>query len=418
MIKQLLLSAACAGLLCAATVEEVETLFDEKAYSQVQSEAALLLKNDPRNVRLHLLAGKAALAMNELKSAVLHAKAVIEIDRNDAAAYTLIGDALLADGKPDRAKRFHEIAKSLREKEPKANHIDILLSLGGGYDTNVNSHPGTGRMNEYYVLETVVPTVVTDTKSAAYLQEMLFVNHLYDADAKSPFSYKSQAMIFNKNVINEGNYNSLIASAKTGPRWNFGTCDIWLPVKIGTMRYGNDSYSDSYAVEPVYSRKIAGAYFLSVNAKAERTIYSDRTLRDYDFERYGALIGVERGWGPQKLYVGYRYFDASARHASTALTYTDNKDHGVSLKYTRSFTSAVKANIQYHYDRKTFDDVTYTTSLEKRKDNLNVVKTELNYVLDKASFVNTALKYVNNDSNYIPLDYERTDLHVTYNILF
>lgn len=416
MFKQLLLSAACAGLLCAATVEEVETLFADKAYFQVKTETAQLLKNDPRNIQLHLLAGKAALALNELRSAVIHAKTVIGIDRNNAEAYRLIGDALLADGKPERAKRFHDIADEMLKMGPKAHRLNVLLSVGGGYDTNVNSHPGTGRMNEYYVLETIVPTVITDKKSAAYLQEMLFVNHVYDT--KSSLSYKSQAMIFNRNVINEANYNSLIAAFKTGPRWNMGGHDIWLPVKIGTMRYGNDSYTDSYAFEPAYSRKIAGKYLLSVNAKAERTIYSDRTLRAYDFERYGGLIGVERGWNGQKLYAGYRYFDSSARQASTALTYTDYKDHGLSLKYTRTFTPELTANLQYHYDRKTFDDVTYTASPEKRKDNLHVAKTEVNYKLNPASFIGTALKYVSNDSNYLPLDYERTDVQVTYNILF
>jgi hypothetical protein len=417
-MKTVWLSIACAGLLYAATLQDVQTLYDDKAYSQVLSTAAEMLKNDPYNVALHLLSAKAALATNELKAAVLHAKSVIEVDRNNAEAYTIIGDALVADGKPENAKRFHDIAQNLRNNGPKTNQLNVLVSLGGGYDTNVNSHPGSGEMNEYYVLETVIPAVITDKASAGYLQEMLFASHVYDADSKSPFSYKSQVMLFNKNVIDKSEYNSQIVSLKSGAQWNMGTYEIWLPVKITTMRYGNDDYTATYAVEPSYARKIARNYSLTFNAKAERTVYDDRTLRAYDFERYGALIGVERGWNGQKLYAGYRYFNASARHNSAALTFADSEDHGISLKYSTALGSGLKANVQYHYDRKTFDDVTYTTSTEKRKDNLNVLKAELNYMLNQTSFVNAALKYVDNDSNYLPLDYSRTDLLMTYNILF
>ncbi|MDX1294864.1 MAG: hypothetical protein R3302_01265, partial [Sulfurimonadaceae bacterium] len=111
-------------------------------------------------------------------------------------------------------------------------------------------------------------------------------------------------------------------------------------------------------------------------------------------------------------------FNASARNSTTALTYADNDDHGITLKYTQKISAELKANMQLHYDRKSFDDVTYTGSPDKREDDLVVIKGEGNYKLNDTSFVNMALKYVNNDTNYLPLDYERADVLMTYNILF
>jgi hypothetical protein len=406
--------------LCAASLQDVQTLYDEHAYPEVKKISETLLKKEPRSVELHLLAAKADLAMNQLRSAVIHAKAAISIDRNNPDAYEVIADALIADGKPKRAERFRNIAQNLRDKGPERHRIDILLSLGGGYDSNVNSHPGTGQMNEYYMLDPFLPAPLIPTKkrSAAYVQEMVFGTHTYDADANTPFSYKSQVMLFNKNVINESDYNSLVLSLKTGPQWNMGDAKLWLPLKAGTMLYGNEHYSDTYAFEPAYSRTIFNAYILNVSAKAERTVYNDRTMRGYDFERYGGLVGLERSWNTQKLYVGYRYFNTAARFASTSLTFADSEDHGLSLRYSLPLLPGFNANLQYHYDRKSFDDVTYTTSTEKRKDDLHIIKAEADYTLDKTSFIHAALKYVNNNSNYLPLDYDRGDLMLTYNILF
>jgi len=410
-MRKICLALGCAALLQATVNDGLDTMYEQHQYDRLKKETALRLAATPRDVRMHLLAGRAALGLDELVEAVGHAKAVIAIDPGNADAYTLIADALIADAKPERAARFQAIASQLKTKSARTNRLDLLLSLGGGYDSNVNSHPGSGRMNEYYVLETVLPPQVGTPQEAFYLQEMLFLNHSYAfSDA---LELKTQAMLFNKNVIDESDYDSLILSLKSGPKWSFGHAEFWLPLKAATMTYGGNRYSDTYSVEPYYARSF-GPYRFSLNAKAERSSYDDAALRVYDYERYGALLGIERSG----LYVGYRFFDTSARNESTTLTYTDYTDHGITLKYAFGIVESLKANVQYHYDRKSFDDVTYTASTEKRRDNLNVLKAEANLMLGGDAFINLSARYIDNDSNYLPLDYNRADVLVTYNVLF
>ncbi|PWE20642.1 hypothetical protein DF188_07465 [Aliarcobacter skirrowii] len=361
--------------------EEAETLYKN------------LLKETPNNSRIKLELAQTYFQQKKYEEAEVLYKEVLE-------------DKTL----PMYVKKNIELTLDSLKKRAQKNFIKTTLSVGYGYDSNVNNNS-----RDDYVFLGNLPLEIEDKKSDQVAEYLLSLNHTYKL--KDDLTIDNKFISYTQDYNHQSDNDLSLVIFGTGLSYYKDKLKISLAFDVNLVWLDDKTYLNNYVLTSSLQMQLNSDLIYKSNLKVIKKDFkqSDYEFRDstyYEFKN--SLVSISENFGINTL--------------SFSLG-TDNKDRSkawnvdynfASLKYENLYpltpSTILSSSIEFYKDRyKIKENFLYDN---KKKDNrftfdLGVLKS-----INKNLSLGATFRYIDNKSNQNIYQYDkhiiRTNLYYSF----
>lgn len=361
--------------------EEAETLYKN------------LLEETPNNSRIKLELAQTYFQQKKYEEAEVLYKEVLE-------------DKTL----PMYVKKNIELTLDSLKKRSQKNFIKTTLSVGYGYDSNVNNNS-----SDDYVFLGNLPLEIEDKKSDQVAEYLLSLNHTYKL--KNDLTIDNKFISYTQDYNHQSDNDLSLVIFGTGLSYYKDKLKISLAFDVNLVWLDDKTYLNNYVLTPSLQMQLNSDLIYKSNLKVIKKDFkqSDYEFRDstyYEFKN--SLVSISENFGINTL--------------SFSLG-TDNKDRSkawnvdynfASLKYENLYplttSTILSSSIEFYKDRyKIKENFLYDN---KKKDNrftfdLGVLKS-----INKNLSLGATFRYIDNKSNQNIYQYDkhiiRTNLYYSF----
>lgn len=311
---------------------------------------------------------------------------------------------------PMYVKKNIELTLDSLKKRSQKNFIKTTLSVGYGYDSNVNNNS-----SDDYVFLGNLPLEIEDKKSDQVAEYLLSLNHTYKL--KDDLTIDNKFISYIQDYNHQSDNDLSLAIFGTGLSYYKDKLKISLAFDVNLVWLDDKTYLNNYVLTPSLQMQLNSDLIYKSNLKVIKKDFkqSDYEFRDstyYEFKN--SLVSISENFGINTL--------------SFSLG-TDNKDRSkawnvdynfASLKYENLYplttSTILSSSIEFYKDRyKIKENFLYDN---KKKDNrftfdLGVLKS-----INKNLSLGATFRYIDNKSNQNIYQYDkhiiRTNLYYSF----
>ncbi|MDX4067666.1 porin family protein [Aliarcobacter skirrowii] len=311
---------------------------------------------------------------------------------------------------PMYVKKNIKLTLDSLKKRAQKNFIKTTLSVGYGYDSNVNNNS-----SDDYVFLGNLPLEIEDKKSDQVAEYLLSLNHTYKL--KDDLTINNKFISYTQDYNHQSDNDLSLVIFGTGLSYYKDKLKISLAFDVNLVWLDDKTYLNNYVLTPSLQMQLNSDLIYKSNLKVIKKDFkqSDYEFRDstyYEFKN--SLVSISENFGINTL--------------SFSLG-TDNKDRSkawnvdynfASLKYENLYpltpSTILSSSIEFYKDRyKIKENFLYDN---KKKDNrftfdLGVLKS-----INKNLSLGATFRYIDNKSNQNIYQYDkhiiRTNLYYSF----
>ncbi len=387
-----------------AGMVEMQTLYDQKKYDQVITEAQKSTA-EYGNAKLHLLwaksaeaLGKDAIAMSAYERVLLINPDNTEVRVHLAMVYTDTGRHQLAE-EMSKSTENYQLTPSQRMSLDRLEKDDLQqfkasASIAMGYDSNINVSPDDLNLPEF-----------GEEIDTLFTQFQANLSYIHELDEKGGWYLRSDADIFYQNNADASYYNLFVGSANIGLGYSNDTYDALLPVSYGRLNYLDRDLLESFSMDPRINITLSKELIGNINARYTQRSY----LQEADKNRDDTVSGIGLGL--------YWFVENNFVYISTNYDNYDAKDNN-SLRFTNKETTRVTMGMNYHvkewfitrfdyqYRYAKYDDL-IDSDVNKRSDDYHQTELKVSRMLSDTVEGLLLYRYAKNNSNYELAEYDK-----------
>lgn len=437
MMKKLLIFTLLATTLFA---KDLQPLYKDglKAFNNKEFDKSFKIFNelfsaDSANPQFNYYLGRSAYEIGLYEKAISAYDRVLIIDeshfrskleRGRAYVATMMYDEakldleeVLAQNPPSEVRENIKILLELMEKKVKKNFINWFLSLGVGYDTNVNANPSEELLIDYLADTQNLPreNITAEGEiSDKFIQESFNIHHTYDYGDKGGFFIDNSLMIYNQNYLDSSDYNVLFTSLSSGLGYMGSDYKLLLPIGFDKIIYGGDSLLSALSFTPNIIKPISENLFFSGYLKFQRKYYSKEAdkLRDTNLREVG--VGVIKNFNSHIFNLKYSFTNED-KTKSSDVEFIDKDMHSIKFSYSKNISDLCNLNLEYLLRKSKYET---SVNGKKRDDDYKSYLIKLSRDIDKFKYLTFSYNYIDAKSNYIPMVYDKSIYLLNFNINF
>ena len=387
-----------------AGVAEMQTLYDQKKYELVITEAQKST-SEYGNTKLHLLWAKSAEALGDDEMAMSAYERVLIIDPDNIEVRVHLATLYTEMDRDDLAYEMSKSTENYQLTPAQRMSLETLeaddlddfkasASIAMGYDSNINVSPGDLNLLEF-----------GDKIDTMFMQFQANLSYINDLDEKGGWYLRSDANIFYQDNRDAHYYDLFAGSINIGLGYSTDLYDVLVPVSYTYMNYLDRDLLESISVDPRINFTLSKSFIGNINARyAERNYF-----KDIDKNRDDSVAGIGLGlyWLFEKnfAYITTNYDNYSAKH-SVSLPFTDKDTTRVSMGINYNVEDWFIARLDYRYRYASYDE-TIKFLGDKRHDDYNQVEIEISRMLTDTLEASLLYRYTKNTSNYDLAEYDK-----------
>ncbi len=289
-----------------------------------------------------------------------------------------------------------QLATLVSTEDQKLTAFSASISVGGGYDTNLN----------------ILPT--EDEVESAYARvgiEMSFAHDLIKKGGwflNGNFNYQHQS----NESTHFFDYDFLSASAGLG--YKMQGLSITVPLYYRRLFYLDTDLVQEYGFRPSVDIILSKSFILNVNGTLAKREFLSPVEEGKNFESYGGGIGGLWIFGGDFIYLNGKYKNFTETKNQPTI-FTAKHNYLLSTGGNYSLNEMLRIRFRYRFRDDNFDD--FYEADNKRHDTNHAATLGLDIILGEHWMVIPLYRYVANLSNYDPATYHKqvTELSLQYN---
>lgn len=351
-----------------------------------------ILINEPENKRVKLEIAQTYLMLKSYEIAKVSFKELLDDSSIPQSVKENINDRL----------------KFIEEKTKK-HFVGSSLMFGVGQDNNINN---TTTMDSFQinVANLGLLNVQSDDKvKSSFYETALLFNHLYNLDEN--LSFRNSLIFYRQDFTKDNSKQLDVISLNTTPIYTNSDVSYGITFGIDNILYGDNHYLNNYSLTPKISHAIDSTKIYETSVKFLNKDFVqeiDEGNKSLIYEYQNRLILQTQDLG---------IFDVSLalgrENPKDKTRYDVEKEYGIvslvnNYKISEQFTinSLLSFNnVNYRDENPLFEG--------KRKDDIYSLMFGLGYLYSKDLNLGLNYSYVNQDSNYVPNDYNKSVIKTT-----
>lgn len=295
------------------------------------------------------------------------------------------------------------------EEKTKKHFVGSSLMFGVGQDNNINN---TTTMDSFQinVANLGLLNVQSDDKvKSSFYETALLFNHLYNLDEN--LSFRNSLIFYRQDFTKDNSKQLDVISLNTTPIYTNSDVSYGITFGIDNILYGDNHYLNNYSLTPKISHAIDSTKIYETSVKFLNKDFVqeiDEGNKSLIYEYQNRLILQTQDLG---------IFDVSLalgrENPKDKTRYDVEKEYGIvslvnNYKISEQFTinSLLSFNnVNYRDENPLFEG--------KRKDDIYSLMFGLGYLYSKDLNLGLNYSYVNQDSNYVPNDYNKSVIKTT-----
>jgi len=407
--------------------------FQKKEYKKAYDSFELALEEDYSDPKISFYIGRSAYELGLYEQAMIAYQRVLILDEMHIRSYLELARTYIALKQPALAKAELETAKRLKPPKTVIKNINMLIayieggkqksfwnffiSLGAGYDSNINAQAGSDYIEANLGLAAGSLSGV-DPISAKLAQEVAVANNVYQINGNK-FFLESTFLVYGQQYLDNSEYDLLYLSLTTAPGTVLNDYKITLPLNYSRIYFGDISLLDAKSAQLKVEKVLMKTLVARVAAKYETKDYTKIANEGRDSDIAELELGVDYLFGKNLFKLAYKYANED-RSNSSATLFIDRSINNFNLGYSRPLTDSLFFNAQYNYIMYGYDDAVPTgpNSGDDREDDYQAISASLTQSFTKVFSTTLEYKYVDNNSNYVVMDYDKSTYLVKLNASF
>ena len=383
---------------------DMQTLYDQKKYEQVITEAQKST-SEYGNPKLHLLWAKSAEALGEEEMAMSAYERVLMLDPDDTEVRVHLVKFYAGSDRDELADEMLKSTENYQLTPAQRTSIKTLYgddperlkasaSIEMGYDSNINVSPGDLDLPQ---LGKEIDTMFTLFRGS--------LSYTYELDEESGWYLRSDADIFYQNNADASYYNLFAVSANIGLGYSNDLYDAFLPISYGHINYLDRDLLESVSVDPRINFILSKSFIGNINARYTQRSY----LTEVDKNRDDTVTGIGLGlyWLFEKnfAYISTNYDNYSAKY-SDSLRFTDKETTRLAMGINYNVEEWFIARVDYRYRHAKYDD-SIEGGGDKRSDDYHQADFKVSRMLNDTIETSLLYRYSKNNSNYELMEYDK-----------
>jgi len=346
-------------------------------------------KKEYSNPNLHLLWGNSAKALGNLEEAMSAYERVLLLEPSNTQAQNAL-------------EKIYKTTDRNALLNPNAGltSLEAYLSLGAGYDNNLNAAPNNKILQEYFK-----DTSDMNRTASSLAQVSTSLTYTDDLGEKGGWYTKYALKGFMQHHFASTFYNLNTVSLEAGVGHNTQRYNVYMPLSYHRVHYLGEDLLSQYRFHPSLFVPIGKDNIFNLNIVYSKNAY---IAKEHKIKN-DATIAVEVGnyflFKKDFISMHLRYEHHTAIQTLSA-KYVAAKFWSLKLgsKYVFTPKLSVLANYNFRYGQ--YDDTVGTTNTT-RDDNFHQLDLKLRYQLSKTSSIFLLNTYNHNKSNYPAVDYTK-----------
>ncbi len=289
-----------------------------------------------------------------------------------------------------------QLATLVSTKDQKLSAFSTSISVGGGYDTNLNILPTEDEVESAYARVGIEISFAHDlVKKGGWFVNGSF-NYLHHTN--------KSAHLFDIDFLN----------TSAGLGYKMKGLSITVPLYYRRLFYLETDLLQEYGVKPSVDIILSKSFILNVNGILAKREFLSAAYEGKSFESYGGGIGGIWLFGGNFIYINgkYRSF-TETKDQPTIFTAKDNYVFSVGGNYL--LNEMLRVQFRYRLRNDHFDD--FYEAGNKRDDTNHAVTFGLDFIMNEHWKIIPLYRYTANLSDYAPATYHKqvTELSLQYN---
>jgi len=387
-----------------AGVADMQTLYDQKKYRQVITEAQKST-SEYGNPKLHLLWAKSAEALGEDEMAMSAYERVLMLNPDDSEVRVHLVKFYAGSDRDELADEMSKSTENYQLTPAQRMSLDTLekddlqkfkasASIAMGYDSNINVSPDDLNLPEF---GEEIDTMFTQFQAS--------LSYIHDLDEKGGWYVRSDADIFYQNNADASYYNLFAGSANIGLGYNNDLYDALLPISYSRIHYLDRDLLESISIDPRINFTLSKSFIGNINARYTQRSY----LEEIDKNRDDTVTGIGLGlyWLFEKnfAYISTNYDSYDAKY-SDSLRFTDKETTRVAMGINYNVEEWFIARFDYRYRYGKYND-SIEDSGDKRSDDYHQAEFKVSRMLTDTMEASLLYRYSKNNSNYELAEYDK-----------
>ncbi len=356
-----------------------------------------ILINEPENKRVKLEIAQTYLMLDSLDIAKVSFQELLD----DSSIPTVVKNNI-----EDRLKYIDE--------KTKKHFFASTLMFGWGYDNNINNSTSIDSFNINISNLGLINIPSDDKVRSTFYETAAIFNHIYKFDENISFK---NALVFYKQDFTKDNSKQLdVISFNTTPIYKDRDISYGLIFGLDNVLYGNNHYLNNYSLTPkisylIDSTKIYETSFKFLNKKFAEQIDEGNNSLVYEYQNKLILQTNDFGIFDTSLSIGKENkeedirYDVSKAYKIIAIGNSYRLSDQFTINSTISFSDVKYEDINPLFNTKREDDI-YNFILN------------LGYIYSNDLAFGLSNSFTNQNSNYVPNDYNKnvvkTSMYYTF----
>lgn len=271
---------------------------------------------------------------------------------------SLISDSLRSyQLTPEQRTRLNTLTSAQTQK---LSSLSASLSLGGGYDTNLNILPGLN------VVE------------SPYLKFNTAVSFVHRLEEEGGWFLTSNLFYLHQSNANDHFFDLDYAKLSGGVGYKFKTSTLTLPIYYRRAHYLHADLVHEYGLEPKMDIALSKSVILTFNGFFGSREFLIDPYKKSDFQMFGGGLGGLWLFGADYLYLKGIYKSFFAAKAQNN-PYTQKRASLLTAGGNYGLTQKLRSSVQYIYRYNAYDD--FVTTTNRRHDDYHALVLGLDYTL-------------------------------------
>lgn len=399
---RILLFSISLSILLFSSVQKAQEFYNNSKYQEAIKEAKSST-DEYGNPILHLIWADSA---NELKyqneAMSAYERVLILQEDNVKARKSLL--KLYKETSRDKLalSMIKEFKHQFSEEDLKSvsqSSIKSSISIDSGYDSNININPGGEILDNYYGSTGNIDTI--STTFIRFNSDISYTDSLFDSEN---FYFKTGLNIYHQHNFEDSYYNISLAKIELGGGYVDNDYNFYLPISYTRINYLDRDLLEQYSFSPRANIFLAKDLMLTVNSDYTKRSY----IEDYDKNRDDVIMSLGTAlyyrFDKNFLFGGLKYENIS-EDLTTPAKFIDRDTFAMYAGVNYSINDWLIGKLTYKVRFSEYEDV--IESGKTRDDTFYQLNLKLSHHYSKDIELYISDEYIQNDSNYIPAEYDK-----------
>lgn len=395
-----------------ADIDRIEEYYNAGQYKEAIVEAKAY-RDGLANPKLHLLWAKSALALGEESEAMSAYERVILLDKDNIEVRIALVLMYRAKNIPELAYKMSKSLEGydLTQKQKDTIRLNIAktkvkASLSMGYDSNINIYPDNASLIDYNTTSGSIKEI--QTLFTRFSGNVMTVDDL----GKKGGLYSGIGIgVFSQLNIFHQYYDLAVLSVNTGLGYTGEKYNLYVPIGFSATHYLDEYLSNQFTFNPRLSITLADNLILNLNIRFRHNNYLNH--KDYFSDGGDDSIGIGIYYS-----FGSNYLNFNTQHESYNV---DNHDYNTerflgkeinvtTLRAKYGLTPKLVSEFYFKFKNIFYYDSAYSPTnfdFSQRRDHYFHASIKMKYNVSKNFQLFISDMIINNDSNYLPGEYDK-----------